>query len=111
MSGRVKMTTRSPWMQIADFAVTLPSVLRNESQEESHQDCKGGKPSFLSFLPLPFVGAKHEPREEERCVSQGVEDQIEFLKLTAIKSLGLWAQDSQRNDVSSLKRLEARNVC
>ena len=42
-----------------------------------------------------------------------ISDQIEILKLTAIRSLGLWAQDTERNDVSSLKkkRLGARNDC
>ena len=31
----------------------------------------------------------------------GIRDQMEILKLTAIRSSGLWAQDTERNDVSS----------
>ena len=67
-------------------------------------------PPFPS-LQLPFVEAKREEREGEEEVKVGsIRDQMEILKLTAIRSLGLWAQVTERNDVSSfLKRVEVRN--
>ena len=40
-----------------------------------------------------------------------IRNQMEILKLIAIRSLGLWAQDTERNHVSSFLRVEARNDC
>lgn len=69
---------------------------------------EGGTPSSFSFLPLPFMEAKHEERKEGGAVFKAggrvISDQTETLKLTAIRSLHLWPQDTERNDVSSLKK-------
>lgn len=103
-----------PWTHVPDLVAVVALLQAVQNESRGHQDHERRQAPVLS-LPCNCPSWKPSMRRERmrrRSKVGSIRDQIEILKLTAIRSLGLWAQVTDRDDVSSfLKRVEARNDC